>query len=336
MPEETGVDERAVDNSPWDGNAAMSRCASSSTPATCYGAICAGKRSGDPALQSSWALPHHERPGAPANAAGVRNSLARINQAQGLTNKAEAQRHLDAHLSSIQSAVGSKAEEFVAGSVEDRTVPFEMAAPGGDGLTFEGYAAVFNSPARIQTPYGEFDEVVRPGAFTRTLKEQMPKFLYEHGKHALIGNIPLGSITRAAEDSRGLHIQARLSDNWLVQPIRDAIRERAIDKMSFRFETPPSVDEWTDRRGKVPQRDLIQVHAKDVGPCVFPAYEPTTASVRSLLEQFEVHPHLAGRLSTGSADGGERVAEASSDSVAKKLEIARARDRMLRLEGVIE
>src|SRR2546430_1733819 len=91
----------SVDNSTWDGPAAMSACASSDTPASCYGSICAGKKSGDPAQQSSWALPHHKHPGDAPNAAGVRNALARLGQTQGLTNKTAAQSHLEAHMSAI-------------------------------------------------------------------------------------------------------------------------------------------------------------------------------------------------------------------------------------------
>ena len=66
----------AVDEGAWDGNAAMSYCAQSDDPAAAYAAICAGRREGDPALQSTWALPHHSEPGDPPNADGVRNSLS--------------------------------------------------------------------------------------------------------------------------------------------------------------------------------------------------------------------------------------------------------------------
>ncbi|HZD67754.1 MAG TPA: hypothetical protein VFA45_02180, partial [Actinomycetes bacterium] len=80
----------------------MSAAAQSDDPAAFYRAVCAGRRSGDPALQSSWALPHHREPGADPNAAGVRNSLSRLPQTQGLVNAQEAQRHLDAHMAVIR------------------------------------------------------------------------------------------------------------------------------------------------------------------------------------------------------------------------------------------
>lgn len=91
----------AVDNTAWDGPAAMSRAAQSDEPAAAYRAICAGRREGDPAVQSTWALPHHKNPGDPPNAAGVRNSLSRLPQTDGLTNREAAQSHLEAHMTEI-------------------------------------------------------------------------------------------------------------------------------------------------------------------------------------------------------------------------------------------
>jgi hypothetical protein len=91
-----------VDETAWDGNAAMTACES----AACYESICAGRREGDPALRSTWALPHHKSPGAPPNAAGVRNSLARLPQTEGLTNKAAAQAHLERHMAAINPDAG--------------------------------------------------------------------------------------------------------------------------------------------------------------------------------------------------------------------------------------
>ena len=58
-----------------------------------------------------------------------------------------------------------------------RSVPFtlERAASGeGDGLTLEGYGAVFDTPTRIDSWEGTFDEVIARGAFARTLKARTP------------------------------------------------------------------------------------------------------------------------------------------------------------------
>lgn len=182
-----------------------------------------------------------------------------------------------------------------------RSVPFTLARATdntGDGLTFEGYGAVFNTPTRIDSWEGTFDEQIAPGAFKKSIRENIPRFQFDHGNHPLIGSIPIGRISDIHEDTSGLFVQARLSDNWLVQPIRDAIAEGSVDGMSFRFSVVR--DEWRDKDGKLIKADelmnllwdespdrgpllrtLKEVKIPEVGPVVWPAYEATSASVRS-------------------------------------------------------
>lgn len=184
-----------------------------------------------------------------------------------------------------------------------RSVPFTLVrdgeAEGDDGLTFEGYGAVFNSPTRIDSWEGTFDEQIAPGAFRKSLRERTPKFQFDHGRHPLIGSVPIGTIVNVHEDDRGLYVQARLGQHILIDLIREAISTGAIDGMSFRFSVIR--DEWRDKDGKVIKSDeelrrllwgeeperlpllrtLKEVKVVEVGPVVWPAYDDTSASVRS-------------------------------------------------------
>ncbi|PVB26366.1 HK97 family phage prohead protease [Mycobacteroides abscessus] len=182
-----------------------------------------------------------------------------------------------------------------------RSVSFTFtrgANENGDGLTFEGYGAVFNSPTRIDSWEGTFDEQIAPGAFRKSLRERTPKFQFDHGHHPLIGSIPIGAISDIHEDDRGLYVQARLGQHILIDLIREAIASGAIDGMSFRFSVVR--DEWHDRDGKLVKpeevdqilyrdpdnrgpllRTLKEVKIAEVGPVVWPAYADTTAAVRS-------------------------------------------------------
>ena len=161
-----------------------------------------------------------------------------------------------------------------------RSVPFHLdrAADTGDGLTLEGYGAVFDSVTRINSWEGTFDEQLARGAFTKTLSERTPVIQFDHGRHPLVGSIPLGAIEVLQEDDHGLHLRARLHDNWLIEPVRDAIRSQAVDGMSFRF--APVIDEWDDS-GETPLRTIREVKLFEVGPVVFPAYADTTVGVRA-------------------------------------------------------
>ena len=158
-----------------------------------------------------------------------------------------------------------------------RSAPFEIAS--SDGLNFEGYAAVFNDPTIIDSWEGRFVETIERGAFAKTLSERTPVMMFDHGQHPMIGSMPIGSITRAAEDAHGVHVQGRLLDNWLISPVRDAIEAKAVDGMSFRMNVIK--DSWRMGDDKMPNRSIKEVACPELGPVVFPAYANTTASVRS-------------------------------------------------------
>jgi len=211
------------------------------------------------------------------DAAHVRNALARAPQSPF---GKQAMPKILAAAKKFGITVGQKNSADDGGG-ECRSVPFEIRSTDGDGLTLEGYAAVFNSPTRISGWEGDFTETILPGAFKRALSERTPVLMFDHGKHPLLGSLPLGVITRAEEDDHGLHVMARLSDNWLIQPVRDAVRDGAVDGMSFRFSVDPAGEQWSDHGAKRALREFAAV--PELGPVVFPAYRPTTASVRSML-----------------------------------------------------
>jgi uncharacterized protein len=157
-----------------------------------------------------------------------------------------------------------------------RSAPFALAGDGADGLTLEGHAAVFDTPARVcDDGRREYIETIARGAFTKTLRERIPVLMFEHGNHPLIGTVPLGTITHIREDDRGLYVRARLLDNWLVTPVRDAISQRAVTGMSFRFRP---ITNGTGPAGEVIRREVALV---ELGPVSLPAYEGTDVSVRS-------------------------------------------------------
>jgi len=219
-----------------------------------------------------------------------------------------------------------------------RSVPFEQRADSdddGDGLTLDGYGAVFGSPTRIDSWEGTFDEEIARGAFKKSLKERTPVLQFDHGRHPMVGSIPLGSFESLREDEQGLHVLARLHDNWLVQPVRDAIKSKAIPGMSFRFSVVK--DEWRTQDGglvkpedvqrllwksdaanpaTVLKRTLKEVRLFEVGPVVFPAYADTSVGVRSrelatLLTDPQARAELARALVGTPSESSE--AEGASD-----------------------
>jgi len=183
-----------------------------------------------------------------------------------------------------------------------RTVGFRAVGDPatGDGLTLDGYGAVFDQETVIDSWEGEFREVLARGCFKKSLQERMPLMQFDHGRHPLIGSIPIGTFDDGypAEDRQGLHVVGRLTDNWLIQPVRDAIAAGAIDGMSFRFTVVretwqmPNGTKVSDPRQictfiwEPPEDGLLlrtvqEVKLSEVGPVVWPAYEGTSVGVRS-------------------------------------------------------
>ncbi len=187
--------------------------------------------------------------------------------------------------------------------------------PGSDGNTLEGYAAVFGQPALIDSWEGTFREQFERGAFSKTLQERRPSLLFDHGKHPMIGMLPIGSITSLREDERGLYVKAQIADNWLTEPVRDAIRSGAIDGMSVRMNIVQ--DRWQPGADRVPERSIREVALIELGPTPFPAYEGTTVSLRSreaitALSDPEVRSEIARILVSGT-DLSAAIADEPTD-----------------------
>lgn len=185
-----------------------------------------------------------------------------------------------------------------------RSVEFRASEAVGDGRTLEGYAAVFDQPTSIASYAGEFDEVVKRGAFRKTLRERHPVMQFDHGNDKRTGTVPIGAIEDLHEDDDGLFVRARLFDNEVVEPIRQAVEGRAIRGMSFKFEVLR--DRWIDGTGKEIKsedladllddpgdrgpirREITEVKLYELGPVVFPAYEQTSVGVRSAFDRNQV------------------------------------------------
>jgi phage head maturation protease len=279
----------AVDNSAWDGNAAMNICKTAAD----YNKVCAGKTAGDPALRSSHKLPHHYLAKAPVpNADGVRAALQRFGQTQGLTNREEARRHLEAHMATIQA---QEASSLPRSDLYRAMAPsgshFELReVDGAEAPTLVVHFARFNEWTEIDSWFeGRFMEQVAPGAFTESIAERAPRITFNHGRDPELGDKLLGHPVTAREDADGGVAEAPLFAG--VPPLLlDGLRAGAYGS-SFRF----GVDEETivqrpERSAHnpegLPERTIVKATVPEVGPVTFPAYANATAGVRSLTDEF--------------------------------------------------
>jgi len=162
-----------------------------------------------------------------------------------------------------------------------RSVDFRMVE-NSDGQTLEGYAAVFDSPTVINGWEGHFVEVIERGAFARTVRNNpKPVMQFDHGTHPMVGGLPIGTIQELREDEEGLFVRAKLHDNWLIEPVRDAIREGSLTGMSFKFTIPEGGVTVTRGEDDIEIHTLTDLNLHELGPVVWPAYKETSVGVRS-------------------------------------------------------
>jgi uncharacterized protein len=157
--------------------------------------------------------------------------------------------------------------------VRVNTTQIELRDDTADGMTFSGYASVFNSPSE---DLGGFIEYVAPGAFKRSLQSRNEiKLLWNHDTGEPLASLRGGTM-QLVEDSRGLKVTATLPQTTRGKDIAVLLRTKVIDSMSFGFNVIR--DAWSSD-GKI--RTLESVRLSEVSIVSFPAYTSTTATVRS-------------------------------------------------------
>ena len=164
--------------------------------------------------------------------------------------------------------------------VETRRVTFNdfelRQAPSGDGMSFTGYAAVFNSDSEPLP----FIERILPGAFSKSLKSRNNIRMYMNHDSSMLLATTRAKTLRLQEDSKGLLVDADLPDTTVGRDLSVLMQRKDVDSMSFGFTVPAGGDRWSDD-GMT--RELKQIRLFEVSVVTgFPAYTATSASVRSL------------------------------------------------------
>jgi uncharacterized protein len=143
-----------------------------------------------------------------------------------------------------------------------------------DGMSFTGYAAVFNSDSEPLP----FIERIAPGAFKRSLQSRNEvKLLWNHDAGEPLASVRGGTL-RLVEDEIGLRVEATLANTTRGRDVAELIRSKTIDSMSFGFSVIK--DSWSSN-GEI--RTLEAVRLFETSVVSWPAYTATagTISVRS-------------------------------------------------------
>lgn len=168
----------------------------------------------------------------------------------------------------------TKGESLSKMETRVNAVDFEIREEA-DGMTFEGYAAVFDSPSEPLP----FIERIAPGAFRTSLRSRNDvKLLWNHDSGSVLGSTRAKTLT-LTEDERGLRVAAKLPNTSLGRDAAELLKRGDVDSMSFGFSVIK--DAWNSEGN---ERTLKSVRLHEVSIVAFPAYSGTagTTSVRGL------------------------------------------------------
>jgi len=282
---------------PWDGPGNVARLRNDAEPEYYRRMFAWYDPEGNPSAKSTYKFPHHEVDGegniGPANVRGCINGIAVLNGARGGADIPEEDRravwrHLARHLEDagmeppeLRSRTAVEVRSFQLEGIEVR------AAEEGRSRKLVGYAAVFD---QISEDLGGFREVIRRGAFRKTLQEADVRALWNHDENFVLGRTKSGTL-RLEEDERGLKIEIDPPDTQWARDLLVSIERGDVDQMSFAF--VPVKDNWTEGRDGKPLRELLEVRLFDVSPVTWPAYPQTSIQVRSWQQWLErLHPSM--------------------------------------------
>lgn len=233
------------------------------------------KNPNDPQYPGAGLVAHLLWGSGPSKASAVRA----MNYAQRIIDRLDAE--ADRQRWSNVSIQLKKEQENKVTKIERRVkndINFELRIDNAesDGMRFTGYAAVFNSDSEPLP----FIERIIPGAFKRSLKSRNEiKMFMNHNMDHVLASTKARTL-KLTEDSKGLLAEAELPDTSTGRDLAVLMKRGDVHAMSFGFSVPPRGDKWSED-GMT--RELHQIRLHEVSIVTgFPAYEATTANVRSL------------------------------------------------------
>lgn len=221
------------------------------------------------------------------------------------------------------ATTGRETRQFTVSPVEVR----KDAAGAATGLV--GYASVTESPYTVTDWLGEYTEVIRMGAFGKTLNEKDDvRLLLNHEGLPLArtksGTLSLREIADPKDDPQGegqtgLWVDAELDgESGLARDVKRAMERGDLDEMSFAFQVLRQ--EWSP---DYEQRDILEVKLFDVSVVTYPANPATSVGLRAADvdrlgddEARELMGRLQARFATQTSEGrGLSLARAQAASL---------------------
>lgn len=191
----------------------------------------------------------------------------------------------------------------------------ELRATGDGGLRVVGYASTYDRPYPIYggPERGGFDEVIKPGAFAKSVRERDDVRLLVNHDGVPLARTKSRTMTLTADDI-GLLVDAQLdAGSPIVAGLRSAMERGDMDQMSFAFEV--TKQSWSQ---DFTVRSITEVRLFDVSVVTYPANSATMAMIA------EPDPGPADEANADEAMSGDYDEDDKKKPKGRSVRLARA------------
>lgn len=267
----------------WDGPANKANLKNDESASYYRKAFAWQDPDGDPDVKANYKFIHHEVNAqgeiGPANLIACTTGIGVLNGGRGGTtipeeDKRGVWRHLARHIKDA----GNEPPELRESTqeIEYRSLDLVELRVSQQGK-LAGYAAVFN---QYSLPNGMWIEIIRPGAFSKSIKDKDIRALWNHDDSEVLGRTGNGTL-KLLEDAHGLAVEIDPSKTAIAQDRVETIRRGDVNQMSIGFVTIQ--DLWTVKgKDGIDTRELLEIDLWEVSPVTFPAYPQTSIALRSM------------------------------------------------------
>ena len=158
-------------------------------------------------------------------------------------------------------------------------VSLEMRADDGAAPQLKGLIP-YDS---LSLDLGGFREVLKPGAFSETIKNDDIVGLFNHESSLILGRSEAGTLSFQDTD-KGLGYTLDLPDTQAGRDLQVSVKRGDIKGTSFSFWIKDMADEQWVRDGDSTIRNILRATLGDVSPVTFPAYPESQVDMRSFKE----------------------------------------------------
>lgn len=196
--------------------------------------------------------------------------------------------------------------------LKHKSFPLRIEVRDDEARTVEGWASTFGNK-------DSYDDVILPGAFADSIKERMPKMLWQHDSRHVIG-----VWESATETEQGLYVKGRILDTTLGNDAYKLAKAGAIDSMSIGY----SVKEAAyDQQSGI--RTIKTIDLWEVSLVTFPANEKAQITVvKAAMEDIDAASDLLDQA-VGMCDAYAGGMQPTTEAMATIAQLVRKAQALL-------